>query len=167
MILQAIPHTGRIVRYRHPMTRKQGARSNAGELQQLRRVDRAAAQQDFPMRANRTRYACLRVFDRDRAPPLEVYAGRERAGNHLQVCPPARRTQVGHRATHAPAMACARMIVARAFLRRAIEVVVGRNARLRRGRDERITEPVFVRKIAHGKRAVRSVIGVPAMLVIL
>ena len=59
-----------------------------------------------------------------------------RIGNDFEIRAPARLAQVADRGRAAAAVARGELEIARAFLRRAIEIVVAREARLLRGRDE-------------------------------
>ncbi len=96
--------------------------ADAGQHQELRRIDRAAAQDHFAPGAREAHRAAAGVFDPDCAPAFEYDAQRQAARQHAQVGTPHGRPQIG--AHRAPATAAQRGLVHRAepFLPEAVHV---------------------------------------------
>ena len=90
--------------------------------------------------------AALAVAHADGAAALEQQAGGLRLGLDAQVGPPPRRPQIGLRGAAAPALAGGELVVAGAFLRRAVEVVVARHAELAGAGDEGLDQLVLRRR---------------------
>ena len=59
--------------------------TDAGQLQQLRRVDRAAGQDDFPFGSHGMEPAVPDIFNADRASIFDQDAGCERLGDDFEV----------------------------------------------------------------------------------
>ena len=78
VILQIVADAGRVEHDLDAVLLQQVGRSHARELQQLRRVIRAAGDQDFLARPRRAHAALLLVFDCLRAPAFEQDALRQR-----------------------------------------------------------------------------------------
>ena len=136
-----------------PRCARSPRRADAGELQQQRRVDRAAADDDFARGARGGRDAIAHVVDAGRARAVEercawrAHASR-RAGWAAQ-----RRMQIRARRRHAPAVARRDLVEADAFLRRAVEVVVARQAQLAARAQEHVAQRMHVaRDVGHRQR---------------
>ncbi len=132
-------------------------RADPRELQQHRRLHRAGGDDDLAAGG-----------DGDVAPALPVGHARRpaavrqdprclRLGGHGQVRPAARGAQVGDRGRAAEAVARGELVVAGAFLRRTVEVVVARNPDLGPGRDQRLDQLVLRADVGHPQRAVGAV----------
>ena len=78
VVLQIVADAGRIEHDIDAVVLEQVRRSDAGELQQLRRVVGAAGDQDLLARLGRAQAAFLPVFDRLGAASLEQDALRQR-----------------------------------------------------------------------------------------
>ena len=76
---------------------EQRRRPDAGDLQQLRRVDGAARHDHLALGAQELRLATLADIDADRAPALEDDARDERLRLDEQVLPSHRRPEIGAR----------------------------------------------------------------------
>ena len=87
-----------------PMRAQQLGRAEPGELQQLRRVERAAGQDHLAAGVRDARRAAVPVFDADRAPALEQDAAGQRVGLDRQIGPPPRLPQIADRGRPAPAV---------------------------------------------------------------
>ena len=140
---------------------------DAREHQQLRRHQRAGAQQDFARGLDLFRFACLPVFDADGAAPFHQHARGARIGDHLQVGPAQRGREVRLGRAEALAVLVGDLVQAHALLVRAVEVVVARKARLDRGLHEHRPEAVGRAQVHHVQRAARAVELVGAALVVL
>ena len=92
-----------------------------------------------------------------RAAAVEQDPRRLRLGLDRQILAAARRAQVGDRRRAAEAAAGRELVVAGALLRRAVEVVVARDADLARRRDQRLDELVLRADVGHPQRAVGAV----------
>jgi hypothetical protein len=71
MVLQVRADIGVGERDRNIQRLEEGGGADAGDLQQLRRIDRAGGEDDFAASAGGLRLAVLLVFDADRARALE------------------------------------------------------------------------------------------------
>ena len=80
VILKVFADAGHVGGHADAMRAQQRGRSEPGKLHQLRRVERAAGQDDLAAGAGSPRRAALPVFDPDRAPPLKQDAARQRVG---------------------------------------------------------------------------------------
>src|SRR5712692_6463164 len=85
MILQIVPYSRRIEHDIDAVLAQQVRRPHAGQLQQLRRVIRAARNQDFLSRPRRSQNARLAEFDGIGSMSIEQNALRQRGGLDLQV----------------------------------------------------------------------------------
>src|SRR5439155_10991737 len=97
-------------------------RSDAGELQQLRRIIRAAGNEDFLARLRGAQAPFLFVFDRPGAPPFEQDALRQRRSFDLQIAALHRGAKIGERGAGAAAAPGRGLEEARALLALAIEI---------------------------------------------
>ena len=70
---------------RYAMGLQQGVRSDARELQKLRRIERARAEQHFAVYARFVTASTVLVVDSDRALALETDAGNEALRQHAQI----------------------------------------------------------------------------------
>src|SRR5882672_1767525 len=93
------------------VTLEQRARTDAGELQELRRVERSGAKQNLPRLEN-----SLPALHSYRPFPLKKNARDKSIHFDGQVRPLLRRPQVGGRGARAPAAERRRTVVAGAFL---------------------------------------------------
>ena len=168
MILQIVADAGRIEHDLDAVLLQQVRGSDAGELQQLRRIIRAAGNQDFlarPRRAQRGLPACIR-------PPWRgVPSNRMRcASAEVSTCRLPRllrRTQIGERRTGAPAAPGRGLEKSGAFLGGAVEIGIGRNAGFGGGDDEGFRQRIGMPPVRHRQRAAGAVIFVGAALLVL
>ena len=167
VVLQIVADAGRVEHDLDAVLLQQVRRSDAGELQQLRRVIRAAGDQDFLARPRRAHAAFLLVFDRLGAPPLEQDALRQRRGLDVQIAAALRRAQIGERRAGAAAAPCRGLEKSRAFLGRAVEIGIGRNAGLGGGDDEGFRQRIVHAASPTPAAARRAVIFVGAALLVL
>ena len=107
-----------------PMLAQVGARADAGEHQQLRAVDGAAAEDDLRVGRTRQVLAAARVGDTDGAVALQHDAGHEGVGAHGEVRAVGRRVEVGVGDGPAPPLPARHLVEPGALLLGAVEVVV-------------------------------------------
>ena len=136
-------------------------------MQQLRRVERPRRDDDLAAGRSGQCFAARQIFDTGGAPSLEQHAGGERVRHDMQIAAPAcvfqirRRRRGTHPAPHRG------LVIARAFLRGAVEIVVARIARFDRGRDKGLGERMLVAHVGHAERPAGAVEIVSAALVVL
>ena len=167
VVLQIVADAGRVEHDLDAMLLQEVRRSHAGELQQLRRVIRAAGNQDFLARPRRAHAAFLLVFDRFGATPFKQDALRQRRGFDVQIAAVLRRAQIGECGAGAPAAAGRGLEKSRAFLSRAVEVGIGRDAGFGRGNDKGFRQRIGVPPVGHRQRPAGAVIFVRAALLVL
>ena len=150
-----------------PCSRSSSPGPTPGELQQLRRQQRAAGQQHLGARPDAAERAVLHEFETDRALAVEQHALREGADFDLQVRPLHRRAQIGERGAAPPHLAHGQLVVADAFLLGAVEIGVGLEPGLLRGGDKGVVQFVAGAQIGDVERPAGAVIIVPAALLVL
>ena len=167
VILQIVADTGRVEHDPDAMLPQQVRRPHAGELQQLRRVVRAAGNQDFLARPRRAHAAFLPVFDRFGATAFEQDALRQRRGFDVQVAAGLCRTKVGVCGAGAPAAVGRGLEESRTFLGGAIEIGIGGDADFSRGHDKGFRQGILVAPVGHRQRPVPAVIFIRTALLAL
>src|SRR5258708_12654220 len=105
-------------------------------------------------------------LDSDRTAIRKVDPGRESVDFNLQLRSLLGRPQVADRRAAAAAVGCRRLVVAGAFLRGAVEVVVPRNAERHGRRDEGVAQLV-ARQVRHRERSAAAMPEVPAPALVL
>src|SRR5262249_6363071 len=85
MVLEILADAGQVVQGRDAMGGELLARPDAGQLQELRIVDRAGREDHLAPRHHSSRLTALAIFDADGLVSLEQDAGRERMGLDRQV----------------------------------------------------------------------------------
>src|SRR5689334_21243537 len=113
------------------------------------------------------RCAVLPIFDADGLAALEQDAARQRVGGDLEISADLGLPQITHRGRPAAAVLRGELEIAGAFLRRAVEIVVAREAGLLRGLDERLAERMRLADVRHRKRPADAVQPVLATLLML
>ncbi len=141
-----------------PCWRSRLGRTDAGELQELRRLQCAGRQNDLAIRARGLLAALLDPFDADGARAFEHDARCVRARDHRQIGPRHRRAQKRDGGALAPALADAELIGADAVGGLAVEVAVGRQAELLRRLDPGAAGRMVVAQGRDTQRAVRAAI---------
>ena len=131
--------------------------TKARQQQKLRRAIGTTRHNDLAARAGGL--AALRgmEFDADRTVVLDQHARRMRAGADHQIGALACRLQIGLRGAPAAAVQRGGLVVAAAFLLRAVEVGIARDAGLHAGLQHRIGEFEATRLIGNMQRAADAV----------
>ena len=132
MVLQALPDARQMVHDRHAELADMLLRPDAGQHQQLRRVDGAAAQDDFARGGRGADLAVAPEPHADGAPAFEQDLLGQRPGDDAQIGALHRRAQIADGGRAAPAIARRRLVVADAVLARAVEIVVAGKAKFGR-----------------------------------
>ena len=138
-------------------------RPHAGELQELRRIDRTRADDDFAPRAHRARDVALAVLHAGRLPALEQDAGCERMRLHGEIRALHRGAEVRIRRAAAPSAAHRHVEAAETFLLAAVDVGRVRIARLTAGFEPRRMQRIRKRAVARLERARVAAVLVAAL----
>ena len=141
MVVQIAPDAGQIEHRLDTMAAQMLCRSDPGQHQNLRTVDRPGRNHDLARRD----LPRLTVDAKTHAAhPLAVeqHAFDQRAGLHLEVRPLAHRIEKDARGRRAHPVADHQLDITDAFLRRAVEIVVERDAEVARGLHERLRRRV-------------------------
>src|SRR5882672_1336985 len=165
MVLQIRADAGRLVHDRNAVPLEQRSRTDARQLEKLRRVKRAAAKNDLSC-ADRMKLAFFLKLDSDRTAIRKADPGRESIDLDLQVRPLLRRPQVADRSAAAAAFGRRRLVIAGALLHGTVEVVVARNAERHRGGDEGVAQLV-ARQVRYRERSTDAMPGVRAAALVL
>ena len=141
--------------------RQQAARPYARNLQQLRRIGRAGAEDDLAARAYFANCpgVALRIANAARPLPLEQDRRRLRTGADIQVRRLPDRPQEGARRAHPPAVPDVTLIVAHARLDRAIVIAVAWKAEAMRRVDKSVAERVAPVAVRDGQLPLSSTIS--------
>ena len=163
MIAEIGADARQVALHRDAQPAQQIGRADAGELQQLRAVDRAAAQDDLALRRRGATLAANRIGNAGGALALDQDLERQGAGDDGEIGPRARRIEIAARGAPAPALVGGAVTGAEAFLLRAVAIGRVGIARLLAGFDEGLAQNAgaAVRR-RHAQRAVLAVIGVGA-----
>ncbi|MBC7804171.1 MAG: GMC family oxidoreductase N-terminal domain-containing protein, partial [Candidatus Parcubacteria bacterium] len=153
MVLQVLTHLRLVEHHGNAVFVQQRGGPDAGELQELRRVDGARAKDDFPACRCLALFVSLEVFDRDGARTFEHDSRNQCIRNHPQVRPMQHRSEVAGRGRAAAAVARGQLRVAGAFLRCAVEIRIARMAGLHRGFDEGVAELVRLTLVGDRQRS--------------
>ncbi len=166
VVLQILADPRQIVDDRDTVRAQQFARPDPGELQQLRRVDRAAGQHDLAAGEDAAHYSVLRKFETDRATALEQYPLRQRTDHDPQIGPLLRRTQIGDRCAAAAHVAHGYLQRSDPVLLGAVEIGVALVACLLGRGDEGVVQFVPRAQIGDVERAAGAVMRVGAALLV-
>ncbi len=133
-------------------------RTDARKLQQLRRLQRPRGEDHFATRGDGALLAALPIGDAGRPKVVEQDPRRMGAGLHAQVGAVAHRLEIrdGRRGAQPPARR--ELVVAGAFLPRAVEIVVARDAELAGAGDHRLDERMRHVDVRRPERPVRAVV---------
>ncbi len=140
--------------------------ANAGELQQLRRIERAAREDHLAARAdfhNRPVAPALAIADADGTLTLKNQARRVHPGAHFEVRPLHHGMQKGAGGAHAAALEDRALGVVDAELTFAVVVRVARDAHLDRARDEGLAQRMMLVDVGDGQTAFTPAKGLVAL----
>jgi hypothetical protein len=107
------------------------------------------------------------IFDAHRAPIREQDPAGQCIGHDGEIGSAARLPQIADRGRAAAAVARRQLEIAGAFLRRSVEIVAAREARLLRGFDESLAQRMRLADIGHGERSAHPMQRILAPLLIL
>ena len=140
MVVQVRSHRRHVADHGHAQVLQVLRRTQARQQQQLRRAVGAAGYDDFAPRPGGAAAFARVVFDADRAFVLDQHARRLGAGAHHQVGSLPRRLQIRLRRAPAPLVVAGGLVIAAAFLLRAVEVRIARDAGLHRSLQHRVRQ---------------------------
>ena len=159
MVLQVLADAARRLDDGDAVGLQQVARAYAGQLQQLGRIDRAAAQDHFGPRSRHANFTAVGKLDPDRAAVFNHHFSRQSPGDHGQILAPHRRVQIGDRRRAALAILDRQLVIGSALLRRPIDVVHHRQAHLAAGLQHRVRDRMMRGHIRHVERTALAVTG--------
>ncbi len=154
MVVQVLADAGEVDGDLQPDPREHGGRPDAGEHQQLRRLDRACAEHDLLFGA----HLSPADVDPDTPTALEDESADARSGQYGQVRRIQHRPQERDRLALANVVPDRQVAVADAVLRRAVVVVVERDPDLLRRLDSRRMERVRLVVCGHTQRPACAVV---------
>ncbi len=160
MVLQVLAHAGQVGHHGHAQRLELGRGADARELQELRRVDGATAQDDRASSDLTGWPGALVVDDADGTPALEGDATHEGARLDLEVRPVRDGMQVGSRGRQATTTADVAVERGEALLPLPVDVWCERVAGLLDGLEEGAEEGVGGRPALQPKRPAVSPVGV-------
>ena len=160
VVLEVLPHPGQVRDDVDPERAELAGGADAGQLKQLRRVDRAAAD-DHLARVHRAAAApAAAVLHAGRARALEHDPRGERARLDLEVLAPHHRVQVGAGGRQPLAVVHVAVERREALLAIAVHVLGERVARLLDGLEERVEERPLRRPAFEHERSVVAAEGI-------
>ena len=130
MVLQILADAVQIVHHRDAEALQQRRRARRRRAAELRRCDGAGGEDDLAVGARAPSLALMLEHDADGFAASNSTRVGQRGGDHAQIGPLARRAQIADRRAAAPAAPRRGLEIAGAFLTRAVEIVVARNAGL-------------------------------------
>ena len=136
VVAQVLAHPGQVLQHLDAELPQLLRRPDAGQLQQLRRVEGACTDDHFAAGAHLAARAALIEAHADRAPVFEQDAGGLRRDAQVDAAAPDRRMQKRSGATDPPTFENIALEIARALLARAVVVRVARNAEFTRSGDK-------------------------------
>ena len=170
MVLQIAADAGQVVPHGHPLVLQQRARPDAGDLEQVRRADRAGGENQFAGDIDPRLHALAPELEPACPPAVEQDAFRLGVGEDRQVGPVARRFQEGLRRVPARAPALVDHELAGALVVAVVEVRRPCDADLVAGAlegvedfpaDPRLLDPPFAAGAVEGVGRAEMVLGLP------
>ncbi len=156
MVAQVLADAGQGVLHRDAEVAQPLGLADAGQFQQLRRIDRPGADHDLAPGAGLPPLAGNRVTQAGAAPSVEQQRLGERAGLDAQVWPATDRVEVAMRRAHPPPRGDGRLAHGDAVLHRAVVVGVVRDADLPGGLDQGGEDGVVRCGVGDAQRAVAA-----------
>ncbi len=132
VVEQVRPHLGHVAHHLDAVLAQVGRGADAGEHEQLGRVDGAAGEDDFAPGADHLASAVALVLHPDGAGSVEHHPSHQGLGDHVEVGPRRRRTQVGVRAAEAGTPLLRHHRLCHALGRRQVGALGGQTERRRR-----------------------------------
>ena len=163
MVLQVFPHAWRSEPHIDPVRAQMVRIANAGEHQEVRRIDDAAREQQLAFGAGDALLSALLVFDAGRAAVLEHDARRMRAHFHAQVGAAKRRPQISVGGAAAAAVANRHLHAGEAVLLGAVVIVGDRVARGDARVEPGVEERIGIARAARGERPAAAAIRARAV----
>src|SRR5579872_675490 len=137
--------------------------ADAGQHENLRRIDRAGREDDLPIGAGVKAFAVAPIFHRHGAAALDDNSLSQGVRGDDKIRPPKNRAQESFRGAAPLAVPDRKIIAAEAFLLLAIEIVIDGVARLPAGFDEQVEERILAARAANGQRPPGAMKGVAAL----
>ena len=157
VVLEVLPHARQVGDDVDAERAQFGRAADARQLQQLRRVDRAAAQDHLAgARGLGSAAADARILDAGRAPALEQDPRRHRMRLHVEVRPAHHGVQVRPRGGQPAAVVHVAVELREALLAVAVHVVGEREAGLLHGGEERVEQRADGRPALEDERSVMA-----------
>ena len=156
MVLQVFTHARQVFDHRDAVLRQQGCRADTGKLQQLWRVDRAAAQNHLDPGLGGFALAVLDILNADGLLAFEQDSGGQGPGLDSEILATHGGMQIGHRRRAALTVLHGELVVANPLLFGAVNVGIARNAgfdtRLHHGVGDFMGVPDvgYVERAVHG-----------------
>ena len=166
MILQVLPDRGAVMHDLDTKIAQCRRRPDPRQHQQLRRVDRAAAEYRLA-RPNGFGAAAAAIANPGRAALRKGHRVDLHPGTHLEVRPVHHRRQITARCRPPAAVLDRRVVMASPFELRPVEVVGARNAGLDRGFDEDLRQRQRMAAVGGVQRPAAPVIVIAAPLAVL
>ncbi len=167
VILQVAANAGQVGQDRDAVPLERLRRADARQHQQLRRIERASADDHLAPRAQLAFPPVLDEPDAHRAALLDDDPRDAHAGAHAQVAAMPGRPQVGAGRAAAPAVARGDLVEPAAGRVARVEVFVVGQPRLLAGPQPRLAERVDVADVGYAERAAGAVLRVAEALVVL
>jgi hypothetical protein len=110
-------------------------RSDARQLQQLRRIESSRSDNHFGIGSRIVFAVPSDIFDGSRTPPVEENACGKCVRNYFEIGAPPRRLEIAGRGRGARSIAHGSLVIASAFLNRTVEILVAGISALQCRRD--------------------------------
>jgi hypothetical protein len=147
MILQALADPRQMMQHRNAQRGEVIPRPHARKHQQLRRIDRAPAQDHLSSRSDHTQLAILAKYYAHRTRAIEYDLLGQRMRNDTHIRSLHGRSQIADRCRASPPVPRRGLMVPNALLSGAIEVIVPRDAAIHSAFYERLANRVVLRHI--------------------
>src|SRR5215470_5608092 len=167
MVVEIVADTWSIGDHGNPVRLKERCRAKPRKLQQLRRIERARSDDHLRISARAAFVVADDILDAGRASAVEQDARGERFWHHLEICTASRLLEIAGRGRGPHAIAHGGLVIARAFLRRSVEIVIARISALQRRLDVSLDERMTIAQIRNRERPAGTVEFICTALVVL
>ena len=157
MVLEILADARQLMLKRNAVLRQHLTRADAGEQQQVRRIDRAATQDDFVLCPQNLPLSRTLDFDAYSASSLKNHPRCPGSREHGEVGATLCHTQKGACRTPASPAFLRHLVEADAFLHGTIEITIFRNANLLSSFNECIRQWIRLQHIGHAQWAALAV----------